>query len=228
MTVPRISAIELFRSSSAEAATFDMDGVLADTEKFHVQAWQKLLESHTGVAPPLALIRETFGQTNDVIIPLLWEKAGKGLAAADVPPLSEEKEGYYREFAAGRVRPTQGLERFLLWLERRRVPLAIGTSGPRENITFLLKEFGWERHFQVLVDRRRFAAGKPAPDCFLAAAGILGVPPRKTIVFEDSLHGLRAAWRGGFLPAAIATTLPESALRLQARWVFRDFRDIAC
>src|SRR5206468_5269925 len=41
-------------------------------------------------------------------------------------------------------------------------------------------------------------AGKPAPDSFLKAAQILQVSPRRAVVIEDALSGVRAGAQGGF------------------------------
>ena len=236
--IPRIHAHDLVRKSGSEAVIFDMDGVLADTEEYHVEAWAALARAHSlypdGAEPgspggeaALKVIRSTFGQTNDTIIPLLWRHAGRG-PVDDVAALSREKETSYRTAARGRVRPMTGVERFLRWLRANGVPTAIGTSGPAANVEFLLAEFGWEGLFTSLIHRQRFAAGKPAPDCFLKAAEELRVRPRRAIVFEDSIHGLLAARQGGFWPAAIAGTHTETELLPYSRWVFRDFREVCC
>jgi beta-phosphoglucomutase len=222
----RISARELVRSSGIEGVIFDMDGVLADTEEFHLLSWQGLLAERFGLEAPPGLIRSTFGQSNERILPLLVP-AGRAPAGLEVERLSDEKEARYREAARGRVRPLPGVEDLLAWLSREGIPAAIGTSGPPENIRFLLEEFGWRRLFRALIDRSRFARSKPAPDCFLLAAERLGVAPRRSLVFEDSLHGLAAARRAGMAAAGIATTYPEEAIRLLSRWTFRDFTEIA-
>jgi len=44
---------------------------------------------------------------------------------------------------------------------------------------------------------RDVAAGKPAPDVFLAAAAAQGVPAQACIVVEDSLPGIRGALAAG-------------------------------
>ncbi len=229
MRTPRISAHELVCRNEIRAVVFDMDGVLADTEAFHLEGWERLAAAWE-LGPPGALrdlARSTFGQTNDLIIPALWREVGRELDTP-VEALSVEKETYYRDAARRRVRPMAGVERLLDWLGDVGIATAIGTSGPTENVEFLLDEFGWHGRFTAIVHRSRFAAGKPAPDCFLRAAEDLDVRPRHAIVFEDSVHGLAAARRGGFWPAAIAGTYPEGDLRPLARWVFRDFEDISC
>lgn len=223
---PRHTARELLAACRARAVIFDMDGVLADTEAFHVEAWQVLMDEKLGQRAPTELVRRTFGQTNDLIIPRLWAAVG-ATVSEPAELLSREKEALYRSVARGRVRPVPGVEALLAYLARRSdVDVAIGTSGPPENVEFVLEEFSWSQYFTAIVDRDRFAAGKPAPDCFLKAAEILRVAPNRALVFEDSVHGLLAARRGNFHACAVATTMPESQLWRYARWVVRDFRDL--
>jgi len=227
MRLPRISAGELLRETRSRAVVFDMDGVLADTERFHLDAWHRIVLELTGREVPRDLVKGTFGQTNDAIIPILWSAVGSD-APRDVAAIGRRKEEIYRDSARGEVQPIAGLFRFLRWLRDRGVPAGIATSGPMANVRFLLDEFGIEDLFASIVDRAQFAAGKPAPDCFLKAAERLRARPERILVFEDSIHGLRSARRGGFPVCAVATTLPERALRLEARRVVRDFLDIAC
>ncbi len=229
-----MKALDFLKSTGCRAVIFDMDGVLADTEEFHLEAWIRLVEAHgleTGDQVPseemLELIRSTFGQANDTIIPLLWEKAGRPIGD-ELAALSLEKEHCYRGCAGRRVRPMPGIEDFLGLLKKENIPAAIGTSGPEENVSFLLEEFSWENVFDSLVHRSRFRKGKPAPDCFLTAAEELGQAPDKTVVFEDSVHGLMAARSGGFTAAAIASTHEPAELREYTEWVFRDFRSLSC
>ena len=230
----QIQALDFLRNTDCRAVVFDMDGVLADTEEFHLEAWGRLVEAH-GLEDGeqrlseemLELIRSTFGQANDTIIPLLWEKAGRSPGDA-LAALSLEKEQCYRSCARGRVRPMPGIEDFLGFLKKENIPAAIGTSGPEENVSFILDEFNWRNVFHSLVHRSRFKKGKPAPDCFLVAAEELGQPPDKTIVFEDSVHGLMAANSGGFTAAAIAGTHEPAELTQYTSWVFRDFRSLSC
>ena len=230
----RMQALAFLKNTDCRAVVFDMDGVLADTEEFHLEAWIQLVKAHrleTGNEElsegMLNLIRDTFGQANDTIIPMLWEKAGRS-PGDELAALSLEKEQCYRNCARGQVQPMPGIEDFLELLNKENIPAAIGTSGPEENVSFLLEEFGWRNIFHSLVHRSRFKEGKPAPDCFLVAGEELGQAPDNTVVFEDSVHGLLAARSGGFTAAAIASTHEPAELREYTEWVFRDFRSLSC
>ncbi len=60
---------------------------------------------------------------------------------------------------------------------------------------------------------RDVAAGKPAPDVFLAAAAAEGVAPQACIVVEDSLPGTRGALAAGMACIGLDTHGPGDALR---------------
>ena len=47
--------------------------------------------------------------------------------------------------------------------------------------------------FAITVSGEEVAAGKPAPDVYLAATRRLGVDPDDAVAVEDSTNGLRAA-----------------------------------
>ena len=59
-------------------------------------------------------------------------------------------------------------------------------------IAAALAATGLEDTFHVVVSSDEVAHGKPAPDVFLEAARRLGIEPRRSLVVEDSLNGLKA------------------------------------
>jgi len=60
---------------------------------------------------------------------------------------------------------------------------------------------------------RDVAAGKPAPDVFLAAAAAEGIAPHSCIVVEDSLPGIRGALAAGMACIGLDPHGPGEALR---------------
>jgi HAD superfamily hydrolase (TIGR01509 family) len=70
------------------------------------------------------------------------------------------------------------------------------------NTEKILDSAGLADRFDARVDGLTIAAehlnGKPAPDCFLRAAELLGVPAAEAAVFEDALAGVAAGHAGGF------------------------------
>lgn len=55
--------------------------------------------------------------------------------------------------------------------------------------------------------REDVARTKPAPDLYLAAVKALGVAPRETVAFEDSMNGTASAKAAGLLCLAVPNIL---------------------
>jgi beta-phosphoglucomutase family hydrolase len=70
------------------------------------------------------------------------------------------------------------------------------------NCKDVLHAAGITDYIEVRVDgvtaREQNLPGKPAPDTFLAAAELLGLPPESCAVFEDAQAGVAAGRAGGF------------------------------
>ena len=88
-----------------------------------------------------------------------------------------------------------------------------------KNCAAVLWAAGLTDRFEVRVDgldaERLGLVGKPAPDIFLEAARQLGIEPRRAVVIEDALAGVRAGRNGGFglLVGVDRTGIQASALR---------------
>jgi sugar-phosphatase len=88
---------------------------------------------------------------------------------------------------------------------------AIVTSGTRAIATARMRHTGLPVP-RTLVSAEDVENGKPDPECYLTAAGLLGVAPEGCVVVEDAPPGIRAARSAGMAVVAVATTLPASEL----------------
>jgi HAD superfamily hydrolase (TIGR01509 family) len=82
-------------------------------------------------------------------------------------------------------------------------PLGLASSSPPTLIEHALGEAGLRTYFRVVVSSDEAGRGKPWPDVFLVAAQKLGADPARTVVFEDSSSGIRAAHAAGMRVIAV-------------------------
>jgi beta-phosphoglucomutase-like phosphatase (HAD superfamily) len=107
-------------------------------------------------------------------------------------------------------------------------PLGLGSSAPAALIKAVLDTSGLRDRFAVVMSTEQVAAGKPAPDIYLAVTSRLGIEPARCAAVEDSTNGLKSAAAAGL--AVIAIPQPEyppdpAALSL-ARLVLTDLSQL--
>lgn len=195
--------------SGMRGAIFDLDGTLVDNMAVHAEAFAIFVERHG--LPPLTLADRARldGKRNTDIFPDLF---GRPLAADFLRACIDEKESLYRELSRGRLAPLAGLGALLDALDAERIPVAVATSAPAENVAHTLRELGLSDRLTRVVRSDRVARGKPFPDVFLAAAELIGVAPQACFAFEDAPAGLQAARAAGMTCVALTTGFPADSL----------------
>lgn len=205
---------------------FDMDGVLINNTQAHVKAFEIFCERY-GVEEWQHKLQTAFGMGNDDIMRLILPE--EIIREKGMKVLGEEKEAIYREVYAPEIRPVRGLVELLEELRRRGIPCAVGSSGCRENVDFVLSNCGIADYFSCIVSGDRVTRCKPDPEIYLLAAEGLHLPSVECLVFEDARVGITAARRAGAgRIVALATTLPRHTLATQteADVVIDDFASI--
>ncbi|MDE5624314.1 MAG: HAD family phosphatase [Alistipes sp.] len=208
-------------------AIFDMDGTLVDNSAVHVEAFG-IFCGRYGVRGWQEKLAQAFGMGNDDIMRRIMPEEiirEKGLAA-----LADEKEAIYREIYAPTIRPVAGLADLLGRLRAAGVRLAVGSSGCRANIDFVLEKCGIAEFFEQIVSGDRVTRCKPDPEIYLTAAAALGLEPAGCVVFEDAKAGIEAARRAGAgRIVTLTTTLPREVLAAETATdlIVDTFADIA-
>ena len=190
----------------AKAYVFDMDGTIVDNCAYHVKAWREF-SRRCGNELTERQILDWMGAQGAYYIEKIF---GRVLPKDEVDRLCFEKEKLYREI----YKPSmpEGLAELLDGARANGTRLAMATGGPRENVDFILDSLGLRGRFAAIVDSTMYVRSKPAPDCFLAAAKMLGVAPADCLVFEDALNGIGAAKAAGMKVYAVTFTMPRERL----------------
>jgi len=185
------------------AVIFDMDGVLVDSYRAHFESWETLAAEH-GIAFPEDHFARTFGRTSRDIIRMTW--GGRAIGDAEIQELDARKERLYRAIIARDFPAMDGATELVSALRTDGFRLAVGSSGPPENVDLVLEHLGGRRLFDAVITGMDVERGKPDPQVFLLAANRAGVEPRASVVVEDAPPGIEAASRAGMASVALLST----------------------
>ena len=205
-----------------DAVLFDLDGVITKTANLHAKCWKQMFDeylqkraSERGEAfRPFDLAADyqfyvdgkpRFDGVRDFL-------RSRGLQLPegnlDDPGNVETVHGLgnRKDHMVNRVIAEVGVEAYIgtvqLIQQLRRDGFKIAVVTSSQHCDAVLRAAKLDKFFEVRIDgnviENQRLAGKPAPDTFLAAARLLGVEPKRTVVIEDALSGVEAGSSGKF------------------------------
>jgi beta-phosphoglucomutase len=190
------------------AVIFDVDGVLVDSYQAHLRSWVLMAREH-GLDISEQEFASTFGQTSREIITRFW---GPELDVAERAALDARKEAIYRDLIRAEFPAMPGAVTLIDVLAADGFLLAVGSSGPPENIELTLERLGRRDRFRGIVTGQDVTRGKPDPQVFEIAAERLGAPAASCVVIEDAPVGIAAARAAGMASVALVGTAPPERL----------------
>lgn len=200
---------------------FDLDGVLVDTARLHLEAWSRL-SLELGHRLSVAEADSLRGISRMDSLRCLLAYAGIPVDTVDAESLAERKNQWYveslRQMSAKDLLP--GVREFLRASELSGIPCALASSS--RNARLAVELTGISECFQAMVDGTDISQAKPDPSIFLLAAQRLGMDPKDCIVFEDAASGVEAACNASMFSVGIG----RPALLHSADIVLSGFRGI--
>jgi len=202
---------------------FDMDGVLVDSYRAHLESWRRSAQAR-GTDITEQQFAESFGRTSRDIIRLLWPD--KVATDRDVARWDADKEAAYREILREDFPEMDGAGDLIAALDQAGFVMAIGSSGPPENVRTILECLPNADRIAATVDGTQVTHGKPHPEVFLKAAAKIGIEPPNCAVLEDAPAGVEAARRAGMAAIALTGTAPRERFIERAHVVVGSLREL--
>ena len=174
-----------------KALIFDCDGTLVDSMPIHWRAWD-IVCKRNGVEFTEERHYALGGIPSVKILQMLQEEQGLDIDPVEV---SRQKEEAYIPLMseAKLIEPIAAIAREA----RGKTPMAVATGGRTKYIKPLLKGVGILDWFGAVVTADDVENHKPAPDTFLEASALLGVPPEECRAYEDTDLGMEAIHAAG-------------------------------
>ncbi len=211
------STNDSFASGAPFAVLFDSDGVVVDSEQISLVAFRQATEEFIGAPLPEDEIEAACGLRDADIVARMARRFG---VAVDIEAYKDRKASLYRYYAEEKsVHAFAGVRELLDHLSEQRIPYALASSGPRWKIEYNLAAANLRHLFPVAVSGEEVERGKPEPDVFIEAARRVGMDPRRCVVIEDSVNGVRAARAAGMACMAVTNTFAPFQLHQADRIV---------
>ena len=208
-----------------KAVLFDLDGTLVDS----MWMWKDIdieFLGRFGIALPDSLQKDVEGMS-------FSETAVYFKEQFEIPMTIPEIKACWNEMAMYRYRHEvalkPGIRRFLDWLKRKQIPMAIASSNSMELVRAVTDALRITEYFSAITVACQVDHGKPAPDIYLYAASLLETDPEHCLVFEDVPAGILAGKHAGMCVWAVedenSARMREEKKALADAWI-EDYREI--
>ena len=173
-----------------EAVIFDWDGTLADTREVIVISFRKALEeincqvSGEYVERRIGIgAAETFRE--------ILRSANLSFDEKLIQKLVERKSKVEIELTS-QVKLFEGVRELLRTLKGK-MKVGLASMNNHSVIEHMIRAMDLEKYFQAVLTAESISRSKPDPEIFLKTAFELKSSPEKSVVFEDSIFGVKAA-----------------------------------
>ena len=184
-----------------KGAIFDMDGLMFDTEMIWQKCWSEIAdEMNIELDPQFRKeICGTSGRLMDSVIEKYYHVENGN-------PIAKDAKQRVQNYLAVDVPEKPGVHEILSFLKENGVKIAVASSSTRGQIRRNLQKTNTEKYIDEVCSGTEVEHGKPAPDLFLLAADLIGIPADECYVFEDAYNGVRAGAASGAATIMIPDT----------------------
>jgi HAD superfamily hydrolase (TIGR01509 family) len=184
-------------STSSGLVIFDCDGVLVDSEPLAIEVRARVLRRAGWPLTEDEIVERFLGRSHAYVVSEVEMRVGPAAARAAEDEFRRETEAVFR----ARLRPVRGVVGALDLISKiDGLQTCVASSGGHDKMRLTLGLTGlWPRFSGRIFSAEDVARGKPAPDLFLHAARIMGLPAENCVVVEDSPAGIEGALAAGMM-----------------------------
>ena len=183
-----------------KAVLFDMDGVVVDSEPYHIQAMREVLLEEMELDIPSEEIGGFCGLNYEEKIEIIFKKRNLN---ADIDSLRKKTNERYIQLIKDRIYPKDGLIDLLERLLSENIKISLVTASNRKQTEIIVNRTGTSKYWAFIITGDDVIKRKPDSECYIKAKNKLGLEPKECVVIEDSIPGIEAAKGAGMFCIAI-------------------------
>jgi len=213
------------------AIVFDFDGVIADSERLHLRAYQDVLEPEGIELSERDYYDRYLGYDDVGVLREIGKDRGIAMNQLRIADLVERKGRRYEQLALAGEMLYPGAAEFIR-AAAARVPIAIASGALTHEIEEILRRTGLRSLFPVIVGADQTARSKPHPEPYQTAFARLKahtgreLEPWRSVAIEDSKWGLVSARGADLRLVAVTNTYSAAELREDAELVCAGLKEL--
>lgn len=207
-----------------KAVIFDMDGLMFDTESMYYRANQKAAEE-IGLPFTYEYYERYIGIADKEFFAALYRDFED---EAKVDAFIEKSRMYLlQQIETDGILIKPGLVNLLQFLDDYGIQRAVASSSIQSMVELCLEKAGVTHYFNHLVAGDHVAHAKPHPEIFEKTWGLFDYKKEETVILEDSLNGIRAAYDAE-IPVIMVPDLfkPNQEAREKALAIHKDLYSV--
>lgn len=198
-----------------------MDGVITNTMPYHFDAWRATFKS-IGIKVNCYDIYKREGQAGLTSVKEIAKEHKMKFSLKEAKQILGQKEKLFKRIV--KIKFVKGSRTFVRFLKKRGFLLALVTGTSRQEMARIMPEKLLDM-FDAIVTANEVKKGKPHPEPFRKALGMLKAVPEETVVFENAPFGIQAAKRAKVFCIALETSLPRKYLK-KADVIFKSYAEL--
>ena len=208
-----------YKMTQLKAALFDLDGVIFDTESQYDIFWGEQCHKYHPEHPGLE--QEIKGST-------LFQIFDSHFSGAGMSGIREQITRELNDFEAHmNYNYIAGFKDFVNDLRQHGVKTAVVTSSNQPKMESVYRAHPYfSSMFDAVLTSEDFTESKPSPQCYLKAAERLGATPQQSVVFEDSLNGLRSGLAAEMVVVGLVTTNPRDKVCPLSHYQLDNYKEM--
>lgn len=194
---------------------FDLDGVIANTAKYHFIAWREIA-SQLGITITEQFNEQLKGVDRRTSFEKILACGNISLSEGKIDRYLQLKNDYYLQLLDGLTAADilPGMLELINQLRSNGFKIAIASAS--QNAPLIIGKLQLEAKIDYIADPRSVTNPKPAPDIFIKAAAGIGCNLNNCIGIEDSQAGVLAINAAGIKSISIGLSDSQASLNVDS------------
>lgn len=208
--------------NNIQTILFDMDGVVVDSEKLHLQAMDLALKTF-GIEISQAQLLEFVGRSDEAFFQYVYDEISK---QESINTMLEEKNKQF-DILHNDLQFVEGFSNFIKKVHALKLKTALVTSSSQYSVGRANEILNHTKLFDVVVCEESTTKHKPNPEPYLLGLSKTNSQASTSLVIEDSINGIIAGKAAGCTVIGLTTSFDkERLLKAGADYVANSYTEV--